>query len=99
MRWPLRIKRSNIVKYVAPIYSDTTWAALPPEEAVINQPARVVLAGLTGGACHLRAIRGGLWRCLAVTHGYSGHFDLRSLLYRSGTTRMVRMGSPGSCLI
>ena len=44
MRWPLRIKRSNIVKYVAPIYSDTTWAALPPEEAVINQPARVVLA-------------------------------------------------------
>ena len=81
MRWPLRIKRSNIVKYVAPIYSDTTWAALPPEEAVINQPARVVLAGLTGGACHLRAIRGGLWRCLAVTHGYSGHFDLRSLLY------------------
>jgi hypothetical protein len=34
MRCPLRIKRSNIVKYVAPIYSDTTWAALPPEEAV-----------------------------------------------------------------
>jgi hypothetical protein len=33
MRWPLRIKRSNIVRYVAPI-SDTTWAALPPEEAV-----------------------------------------------------------------
>jgi hypothetical protein len=58
------------VKYVAPIYSDTTWAALPPEEAVINQPARVVLAGLTGGACHLRAYgagSGGAWRSLTVT--------------------------------
>ena len=58
------------MKYVAPIYSDTTWAALPPEEAVINQPARVVLADLTGGACQLRAIRagsGGAWRSLTVT--------------------------------
>jgi hypothetical protein len=45
-------------------------------------------------SCHLRAIRGGLWRCLAVTHGHWGHVDLRPLLYRSGTTRMVRMGSP-----
>jgi hypothetical protein len=56
------------VKYVAPIYSDTTWAALPPEEAVINQPARVVLAGLTGGgvpsACHAG-------RALAVSGGHS----------------------------
>jgi hypothetical protein len=58
------------VKYVAPIYSDTTWAALPPEEAFINQPARVVLAGLTAG----RAIcvpygagSGGAWRSLTVT--------------------------------
>src|SRR5512132_1394896 len=28
-------------------------------------------------ACHLRAIRGGLWRFLTVTHGHSGHSDLR----------------------
>lgn len=32
-------------------------------------------SGLTGGACQLRAIRGGLWRRLTVTHGHSGHFD------------------------
>jgi hypothetical protein len=50
-------------------------------------------SGLTGGACQLRAIRGGLWRRLTVTHGHSGHLDLRSRLYRSRTTRMVRMGS------
>jgi hypothetical protein len=43
--------------------------------------------------CHLRAIPGGLWRLLAVTHGHSVHFDLYCSLYRSGTTRMVRMGS------
>jgi hypothetical protein len=42
--------------------------------------------------CHLRAIRGGLWRCLAVTHGHSGRFDLRRSSNRRGTTRMLRMG-------
>jgi hypothetical protein len=26
-------------------------------------------------SCHLRAMRGGLWRLLAVIHGPSGHFD------------------------
>jgi hypothetical protein len=33
-------------------------------------------------ACHLRAIRIGFGRFLAVTHGHSRHFDLRSFLYR-----------------
>jgi hypothetical protein len=46
------------------------WATLPPKEAVINQRMRVVLTGLTGAACHLRAIQGGLWRRLAVSHGH-----------------------------
>ena len=58
------------------------WAALPPEEAIINQRMRVVLTGLTGGACYLRAIQGGRWWRLTVTHGHSGHSDLRPLLYR-----------------
>jgi len=44
-------------------------------------------------SCHLRAIHGGHWRRLAVIHGYSGHADLRWLLYRRATARMVRMGS------
>ena len=55
------------MKYVAPIYSDTTWAALPPEEAVINQPARVVLADLTAG----RANCVPYGRALAVPGGHS----------------------------
>jgi hypothetical protein len=55
------------------------WAALPLEEAVINQRVRVVLTGLTSVACHLRAIPGGHWRRLPVTHGHSGHANLRSL--------------------
>jgi hypothetical protein len=46
-------------------------------------------------ACHLCAIRGGLWRRLTVTPGHSGHVDLRLLLYMCGTKRMVRMGSLG----
>jgi hypothetical protein len=50
--------------------------------------------GLTGGACQLRAIRSGLWRRLTVTHGHSGHFDCAHASVRSGTKRMVRMGSP-----
>jgi hypothetical protein len=58
------------------------WTTVPPEEAVIAQRVRVVLTGLAGEACHLRAIRGGHWRRLAVTHGRSGHADLRRALYR-----------------
>jgi hypothetical protein len=42
-------------------------------------------------ACHT----GGLWRRRAGTHGHSGHCDLRPLLYRRTTARMVRMGSSG----
>ena len=38
----------------------------------------------TGPPCQLRAIRGGLWRRLTVTHGHSRHVDLRPLLYRKG---------------
>jgi hypothetical protein len=49
-------------------------ATLPPEEAVITQRAQVVLTGLASGACHLRAIPGGLWRLLAVIHGHSGYW-------------------------
>jgi hypothetical protein len=30
--------------------------------------------GLTGGACHLRAMRDGHWRRLTVTHGHSNRF-------------------------
>jgi hypothetical protein len=35
-------------------------------------------------ACHLRAIRTGLGRSLAVSHGHSRHPDLRAALYRWG---------------
>jgi hypothetical protein len=70
----------------ADLQRPTTWAALPPEAAVSD-------SGLTGGVCHLRAMQGGHWRRLTVTHGHSGHVDLRPRLYRSRTTRMVRMGS------
>jgi hypothetical protein len=59
-------QRRSIVKDVVPdLQEPTTWAALPPEAAVINQRVRVVFAGLTGG-CQLRAIRGGRWRRLTV---------------------------------
>ena len=43
----------------------------PLEDAVINQRCGSFSPGLTGGACRLRAIRGGLWRRLGVTHGHS----------------------------
>jgi hypothetical protein len=44
-------QRRSIVKDVVPdLQQPTTWAALPPEAAVINQRVRVVLTGLTGGA-------------------------------------------------
>jgi hypothetical protein len=65
-------QRRDILKDVVPnLQQPTTWAALPPEAAVIYQRVRVVLTGLTGGACHLRAIRGGCWRRLTVIYGHS----------------------------
>jgi hypothetical protein len=62
----------------------------------VSQLTRLLAKTPTIGpsSCHLRAIHGGCWRRLTVTHGHSGHFDLRPRLYRSRTTRMVRMGSP-----
>jgi hypothetical protein len=43
-------QRRSIVKDVVPdLQQPTTWAALPPEAAVINQRLRVVLTGLTAG--------------------------------------------------
>jgi hypothetical protein len=73
---------------------DTRLGGPSARGGVVTQWVRVDLTSLISGACHLRAIRGGLWRRLAVIHGHSGHADLRPLLYRRGTTRMVRMGSP-----
>jgi hypothetical protein len=61
------------VEYVVPISSDDRVGGLPPRR-------RSATSGLTGGACQLRAIRGGHWRRLTVTHGHSGHVDLRPLL-------------------
>jgi hypothetical protein len=44
-------QQRSIVKDVVPdLQQPTTWAALPPEAAVINKWVRVVLTGLTGGA-------------------------------------------------
>ena len=45
-------------------------------------------------ACHLHAIRGGLWRRLTVTHGQSGHADLRPRLY--GRRGGVRVSHPAT---
>jgi hypothetical protein len=64
-------RRSIVKDVVADLQQPTTWAALPPEAAVINQRVRVVLTGLAGGACHLRAIRGGRRRRLTVIYGHS----------------------------
>jgi hypothetical protein len=50
-------------------------------------------AGRSFLACHSRAIHTGLGRSLGVSHGQSRHSDLRSLLYRCATARMVRMVS------
>jgi hypothetical protein len=52
-------QQRSIVKDVVPdLQRPTTWAALPPEAAVINKWVRVVLTGLTGG-CQLRAYGAG----------------------------------------
>ena len=69
-------RRSIVKDVVADLQQPTTWAALPPEAAVINQRVRVVLTGLTGGACHTG-------RVLAAPDGHLrslGHCDLRPLL-------------------
>jgi hypothetical protein len=72
------------------------WAALPLEDAVIKQRVRVVLTGPDRRACHLRAIRYGLWRRLTVTHGHSGHSGLRRSLYRRRDHTNGKDGVAGS---
>jgi hypothetical protein len=88
MRWLLPIKRSDIVEYVVPISSDRPCGRQAASAAVSDLPAS------PAGRASCVPYGGGLWRRLTVTHGHSGHVDLRSRRYRSGTTRMVRMGSP-----
>jgi hypothetical protein len=63
---------------VAALWVHAGAVALEPRSATATTSGQIQ-AGRP--ACHLRAIRGGLWRLLAVTHGHSGHFDLRRLLY------------------
>ncbi|HEV2922182.1 MAG TPA: hypothetical protein VG673_23535, partial [Actinomycetota bacterium] len=66
--------------------ANASTPAAATAEATITVAIEPSHAGRQAGrpACHSRAIPGGLQRRLAVTHGHSVHFDLRSLFYRWG---------------